>query len=397
MRTSWFSVIIPIMTNQPVRKSGVIDYCRNHACKFCFSLTVLHKRERLKQCLHCESLAFPENVKFHSVVSIVVQLIEGVPLIAIWNCLSQPSHLSSAYSMWASRIKFKISGTLYGCCYLLLLHRWQNIQLISKYQLQHCVLTLELLINYHLSSFQQFPDGLATSMNSPALILLTNFSGIGGRPTPIEILVLFIYKREGVPCPVDQLYYAKIEEAVSAPELGESKCLDSRATSYWESPGDQPLIKRQDIVSLTQEIVYIISGDCQLQRRPDGKNHWIHQVMNVTTTTTTIVPPQDAASLNSLVFVIVLCQHLVQDLSNHLITVVGLAQGLSIHCLVQNAMCSCTASTHFILTCHLWLQTVCLASIVCHFSDVPSLSFQKQSIRFSNINGLHSSSTAHLT
>ena len=64
---------------------------------------------------------------------------------------------------------------------------------------------------------------------------------------------------------------------------------------------DKPLISRQDIVSLAQEIVYVISGDCQLQRTPDGKNHWIHQVMNVTTTTTTIVPPQDTTSLNSLV------------------------------------------------------------------------------------------------
>ena len=48
----------------------------------------LGKWERLKKCLHRALLAFPENAKFHRIVLIVAQLIEGLPAAAIRNHLS---------------------------------------------------------------------------------------------------------------------------------------------------------------------------------------------------------------------------------------------------------------------------------------------------------------------
>ena len=78
----------------------------------------LDKWERLKQCLHRELLAFPENAKFHSVVSIAAQLVAGLPATAIQNRLSYPSHPSPAYSIWAPKSKIKyhtISGTICDC------------------------------------------------------------------------------------------------------------------------------------------------------------------------------------------------------------------------------------------------------------------------------------------
>ena len=78
----------------------------------------LDKWERLKQCLYHALLAFPENAKFHSAVSIATQLIKGLPAAAMQNRLSYPKHPSPAYSVWASSMRIKypnISGTLCGC------------------------------------------------------------------------------------------------------------------------------------------------------------------------------------------------------------------------------------------------------------------------------------------
>ena len=73
---------------------------------------------RLKQCLHQKLLAFPENAKLHSSISITAQLVAGLPAAAIRNRLLYPSYLSPAYSMFTFRIKIKypnIFGTLCSC------------------------------------------------------------------------------------------------------------------------------------------------------------------------------------------------------------------------------------------------------------------------------------------
>ena len=119
--TAWFPGIIPITTNLPAllllwKAAEGLIHVEEILGSGPYSQS-LEECRRLKQCLHRELFPFPENANCQSIVLIVAQLIEGLPVAVMRKRLSYPIYPSPPCSMCASKIRIKypnISGTLCG-------------------------------------------------------------------------------------------------------------------------------------------------------------------------------------------------------------------------------------------------------------------------------------------